>query len=707
MSCQNKSLAARLGIVLLLLNFDHVRGAEPMSPSRADQMLAAYFRAETRKIAEACLADVRSWDDWTSRRDLLRRQLREMLGLEPLPERTPLEAVVTGTVDHADFTVDKLHFQSRPQLYVTANLYVPKNLQRPAPAILYVCGHSPSKKDGVSYGNKTKYQHHGAWFARNGYVCLVIDTLQLGEIEGIHHGTYRENMWWWNAMGYTSAGVEAWNAMRALDYLETRPEVDANRLGVTGRSGGGAYSWWLAALDDRIKAAVPVAGITSLENHIVDGCVEGHCDCMYLVHTYPWDYAQVAALVAPRPLLLANTDHDTIFPLDGVMDVYWKVRNLYDLAGKPDNLGLQIAAGPHEDTQVLQLHAFQWFNQHLQGDDGPLDARAPSYFEPEQLRVFEKLPSDEINTRVHEVFTQAASPPEIPASQAEWQSQRAHWLAQLREKSFGGWPKGAKYERSPEVRKLFDAQSGDVNLSAYEFDSQEHVTLRLYLLSPLDVPSSQLETVVLHPLDADGWSGFVAAMRSDFEEQFAQESPMSAPAQKHSPSPQSLVMNNRAVAYFAPRGIGPTAWSDGDLEEHTHIRRRFMLLGQTLDGMRVWDTRRAIQALRSVDGFADKSLHLIANREMAGIALYTALFEPGIVELALPGLAQSHREGPDFLNVLRVLDVPQVVAMVAENSTVQIVQDGDRSAWKYPLDVAEKLGWEDRIRIHPSTAAAE
>ena len=104
--------------------------------------------------------------------------------------------------------------------------------------------------------------------------------------------------------GYTPAGVEAWNCIRALDYLQSRKEVDGERIGVTGRSGGGAYSWWIAAIDERIKAAVPVAGITDLENHVVDGCVEGHCDCMYMVNTYRWDYAQVAALVAPRPLLL-------------------------------------------------------------------------------------------------------------------------------------------------------------------------------------------------------------------------------------------------------------------------------------------------------------------------------------------------------------------------------------------------------------------
>jgi len=84
-----------------------------------------------------------------------------------------------------------------PGLYVTADLYVPKNLKEPAPAVLYGCGHSSVKTNGISYGNKVDYQRHGIWFARHGYVCLMLDTVQLGEIEGVHHGTYREGMWWW------------------------------------------------------------------------------------------------------------------------------------------------------------------------------------------------------------------------------------------------------------------------------------------------------------------------------------------------------------------------------------------------------------------------------------------------------------------------------------------------------------------------------
>ena len=93
---------------------------------RGDAMFAAYFAAETAKLEGAVLDDIKTKEDWLARKDELRRQLHEMLGLDPLPERTPLNAVVTGTLDHPEFTVEKLHFQSRPQLYVTGNLYVPE-----------------------------------------------------------------------------------------------------------------------------------------------------------------------------------------------------------------------------------------------------------------------------------------------------------------------------------------------------------------------------------------------------------------------------------------------------------------------------------------------------------------------------------------------------------------------------------------------------
>src|SRR4030095_1936963 len=127
-------------------------------------------------------------DKWEAVKPKYRAELFEMLGLSPLPPKSDLHPTITGKLEREDIIVEKLHFQSLPGLYVTGNFYLPKNKAGPLPTILYVCGHSLVKTNGVSYGNKTYYQHHGAWFARNGYACLIIDTIEAGEIEGEHHG---------------------------------------------------------------------------------------------------------------------------------------------------------------------------------------------------------------------------------------------------------------------------------------------------------------------------------------------------------------------------------------------------------------------------------------------------------------------------------------------------------------------------------------
>ncbi|MCY2966975.1 MAG: prolyl oligopeptidase family serine peptidase [Planctomycetota bacterium] len=676
-----------------------VLGGEPQPPavdtSRGDRPLEAYFRAETARLAATCLTDVKTLEDWTSRREELRRQFREMLGLDPLPARTPLAATVTGTIDHPEFTVEKLHYQSSPGLYVTGNLYVPKGLTAPAPAILYVCGHSKQKEGNISFGNKAGYQHHGAWYARNGYVCLTIDTIQLGEIEGYHHGTHNLNQWWWNARGYTPAGVEAWNGMRGIDYLQTRPEVDPARIGVTGRSGGGAYSWWIAALDDRVQAAVPVAGITDLENHVVDGVVDGHCDCMFQVNTYRWDFAQVAALVAPRPLLISNTDKDTIFPLEGVVRVHEKVRRIYRLYGAEKNLGLQITEGPHLDTQELHIHSFRWFNRFLKNDpQSQVEKTAVKFFAPAQLRVFDMLPADELVTRVAESFVPPASPLTLPVSASTWADRRDKVLAGLREKAFRGWPSSDAVPAVPTVTPAFDVERDGIHLLAFDLESQPHVPLRLYVAGRAGLKPADLDLVVLNVLDATGWSEFLAGMRHAFADQFRDEPPVE-------PNPKTFDENRKmfetfrwGMAWVAPRGIGPGAWNPAERKQNG-IRRRFQLLGQTVDGMRVWDTRRALQSLRQVEGLKSRPIWLQGEREMAGVALYASLFEPEIARLDLWRLPTSHRNGPDFLNVLRVCDTPLALAIAAERTPVRIYQT-NLEGWEFPVGVANSLGWPEK-----------
>ncbi|MCK4293540.1 MAG: prolyl oligopeptidase family serine peptidase [Planctomycetes bacterium] len=656
--------------------------------SAADKELAEYFSAETAKLRDQCLADVKDLEDWKAKRPIYHKQLLEMLSLDPLPEKTDLRPVVTGKVEHEEFTVEKIHFQSRPRLYVTANLYIPKGLEKPAPTILYVCGHGGVKKNGISYGNKVRYQHHAAWFARHGYVCLVIDSLQLGEIEAIHHGTYRYKMWWWNSRGYSPAGVEAWNCIRALDYLETRKEVDKERFGVTGRSGGGAYSWWISALDDRIKAAVPVAGITDLQNHVVVGCVEGHCDCMYIVNTYRWDYPLLAALVAPRALLISNSDKDRIFPLDGVTRTHQKVRKIYNLYNAQNKLGLHITEGPHKDTQELRIHAFVWFNRFLKEDNSLIDKPAVPFFEPEQLKVFDKLPDDQINTKIHESFVPKAPPPAVPQSAEAWKKQCKSRIKALREKVFRGWP--SKSQAGPlDVKPAFSVEREGIRFSAYDFTSQPHVRLRLYVLGPED--SGKVQSAALTVLDKHLWAKFLAAMSVAFAKELADQKLAEPDSAAFGRIRKTINSEHRAVAFFGPRGIGQSAWNP-DERKQTQIRRRFMLLGQTADGMRVWDVRRAIAALRSIDQFGEVPLTLQGQDATAAIALYATLFEPGIQTLNLWHPPHSHRQEPIFLNVLRYLDIPQAVAMAAEHTEVRLYQENDFSV-QFPKAVAEKLGW--------------
>ena len=630
------------------------------APNAADRMFAEYFRLETERLAASSLADGKTLRDWTDRRGQYREELFEMLGLSPRPAKTDLKPTITGRVEHAEFFVEKLHFQSLPGLYVTANLYVPKNLTGRAPAILYGCGHADVKDGKTSLGNKTGYQHHGEWFARHGYVCLAIDTIQLGELQGVHHGTRRFGQFWWNSRGYTPAGVEAWNGIRALDYLQSRPEVDPEKIGMTGRSGGGAYTWYTAALDERIKVAVPVAGITDLHNHVVDGTVKGHCDCMFMVNTYRWDYAKLAALLAPRPLLIANSDKDTIFPLDGVLRVHGAVARLYALHNASEKLGLLITEGPHKDTQDLQVPAFRWFNRWLKGTDPLITVAAEKLFEPKQLRVFPvgAEPKDERTPKIHETFVPMATPA-LPADAAAWAQQRTAWMQALREKSFRGWPAAEE----PLALGRRD-RTGDVE--TWDFITQGPIRLPLTVHRPSN--RAPVKRVLLYVLDR------------------AEPTPV---------SPAATV--ETAIVHFFPRGLGSTT-SALTAADQNEVRRRYQLLGQTADGMRGWDIRRAVAALRTHPLFGDTPIQLVGTHDQAINALYASLFIDGLASVELVAPPASHMTGPDYLNVLRFLDIPQAAAMSAERQPVKWSQS-NREAWSWTTQVAKKLGWApDRLQ---------
>jgi dienelactone hydrolase len=664
--------------------------------ARGKNQVVEYFVNQVRAIANGCLTDLTTKEDWEARRPELRRQFLDMMGLWPLPEKEDLHATVTGTVDAGTHTVEKLHFQSRYRVYVTANLYLPKS-KTPGekfPTILYVCGHGNVVDKDVSYGSKVYYQYHPAWFAAHGFACLALDTLQLSEIPATHHGTYRLGMWWWQARGYTPGGVELWNAIRALDYLETRPEVDKDRIGVTGRSGGGATTWWILAADDRPKVFAPVAGIVDLHDHLCantsakhqQGVIAGHCDCMFMVNRYRWDFPLVAALAAPRPLLLGNSDADDIFPKAGYRRLAEKVRKVYDLYGAGDRFQLMETAGPHKDTPELQLGINRWMSRWLKGDAAlaPADAPPPA-LKPAELKVLNKIPGNERNTTAHDFWVPAAhfhSPTDSQKGPEYWAKTKPRLLSDLKDRVFSGWAKNPP-PLDPTVAA--DVTHDGVRLRAIDFTSETAVKLRMFVLSDTKVES--IDELVTSVLNEPEWDRWCAELGPAFAEALQTPDLKKRADAGFERNRFAAAGGKLAFAAIVPRGIGPTRWAAEGSPEELQFRRRFALIGQTLDGQRVWDVRRAVRAVQSVVKPAKLTLH---GDGMSGvISLYAGLFEPSVAGFDLWHPPTSHHTGPTFLNVLKYLDFRQAVALAEPRPVMLHVKNMtlEYRVWDWPSTV--------------------
>lgn len=628
--------------VLLALSCLLLPGSSPAQlydePDRAepgDAMIQAYLRQETEKIEADFLGPNKSAQDWTQARPRFRQEYFDMLGLGPLPDKTPLRTTITGTLDRGDYAVDLLHYQSRPGLYVTGNLYRPANVApgQKRPAILYVCGHSSRGRNG----NKTAYQSHGIWFARHGYVCLVLDSLELGELTCTHHGTYREGRWWWLSRGYTPAGVECWNGIRGIDHLTSRPDVDPGRIGVTGISGGGAATFWIAAADERVKAAVPVSGLSDLLAYVPNRVINGHCDCMFLYNTYQWPWARIPGLVAPRPLLFVNSDADSIFPMYGNERIINRLERLYSLFGAGDLVDAVVSIGGHAYRQDIRQAAYRFLNTYLKDDPRPvrdsevdLVSAAPNEIHPippEQLRVFPQdsdFPRDAINSRIDHEFVPLA-PLALPADGqfAPWKTER---LARLRQLTFHHFP-----ERIPPARALETNAAGVVRL-----ETEPPIQI---LLRPGRVPAARAERVWLVAAASD-----VAAAPPAWLNDFAGA--------------------QDAVYLCEPRGLGSSRWTLKS--PPNYVARAHYLLGRTVDSGRVWDLAAAARFARARHG-EQTPVYLAGDGAAAVLSIYAALLEPDVAGLVLSHFPASHSDpsAPPLLNVLRVGDVPAALGLLA------------------------------------------
>lgn len=648
-----------------------------------DEMIQKYLNAETDKLSQKFLDGAKSIEEWKEKRPRLYQEYMDMLGLWPIPEKTPLKATKTGELEAHGVVVEMVHFQSKPGLYVTGNLYRPKDdagaKRGKLPTILYVCGHSGKGRDG----NKTAFQDHGFWFANHGYICLVIDTLQLGEIPGVHHGTYGrpwisaksygqgekdklENRFWWHSIGYSPAAVECWNGVRAIDYLVSRPDVDADKIGVTGISGGGAATFWIAAADERVKVAVPVSGMADLESYVKNKVINGHCDCMFLYNTYQWDWTTIAALVAPRPMLFANSDKDSIFPMDANRRVFAKLQKIYGMYGVEKSVGEYVSKGGHDYRPDLRKAIFHFFNMHLKRQPTPLVEDSAKYtpLEGKKLRVFPTdadLPKDSINHRVDEVFIPAAKVtlPE-KGKFAEWKQML---IGDLKKRSFRTFP-----EKQASIDRRF---KGNMALIGFHFTEEEIEVAGLYFAVGGKERSKDSK-----------YQMFVFG--EDYQIKDWNKMPKWAEPY--------LEQGNFGVY---PRGTYDdefTRWTRKS--PPNYVERSLALTGRTLDQGRVWDVISRIQWYNKY-WKRDENWQVYGYGQNGILAAYAALFEPSIKEVIVIDPPKSHKEGPHFLNVLRVLDTPEALGLLAP--TPLTIIGGKDAAFDRTEEIYRLAGAADKL----------
>jgi dienelactone hydrolase len=331
------------------------------------QALQAHFdRAITKRHAEA-FRGIDSISQWEERRRQIKLQLTRMLWHDtPWPRYPPPERI-THRTEHPSYLVENIVLETAPKVYNTANLYLPRSGPKPYPVVLYQCGHA----------SKSFYKRHGAWFASHGIAALVMDNIEMGELEFTHHGVYSGAWFHWYSRGFSPLAVELLNARRAVDYLTTRSEIDATRIGATGRSGGGMTTFFLAALDDRIKASAPVSGTLSTAGWVRQRLTINHCDCQYPVNSYGLLYSEIGAAIAPRAQLLANADADRGFPMNAFNEMVEKMGEIYRLYHAQAALRTAVTPGGHSDTEAIRLPVYSFFLREFLGIEAPLASEGP------------------------------------------------------------------------------------------------------------------------------------------------------------------------------------------------------------------------------------------------------------------------------------------------------------------------------------------
>ncbi|MGI6207643.1 MAG: alpha/beta hydrolase family protein [Anaerolineae bacterium] len=578
----------------------------------------AHFRRQEEERAA-----ITTIEQFEEHRRATRARFFEAIGGLP-QERTPLEACCTGVLDRGSYTIEKIIYQSLPGFYVTANLYVPKGLTGKAPGILFVCGHSENGKA------EPRYQAVCIDLAANGFVVLAMDPPGQGErFQYFDPETGRRNVGGCT-VEHSYAGLQyildgaslarhfIWDGMRGVDYLQSRPEVDPERIGVTGNSGGGTQTCLLMMADERFAAGAPCCFVMTLESYMKTGQAQ---DAEQLVRgAMAWgpDYYQYLTAMAPKPVMVGAALYD-FFPIEGARESVRRAREIYRLYGAEDKVGIAYAPHTHGFTAPLREAVVNWMRVHLAGKPGDFRTGEPEILPDADLhctstgQVLAEFPGCKT---VFDLNLERMVPPAPSAEPKELRQQLVEVLGIADE----------PLDYPINARVVFD--------DVVEGYPTEHVFF-------FSAPNIVVTGVMIYPRQA----GPVVQTDLVVFDHGSDE----IPAQR--PRLEALLRRGHRLFVFDVRGRGairnrPVNGRDPGADYGTEYKLASdaMLLGISTLGLRVFDVLRGLAYLRTRPDCADQPLGIYGVGFGGLLAYLAAALDEGLVSVTVEDSLYSFRD---------------------------------------------------------------
>ena len=545
---------------------------------------------------------------WDEHNRELRRRLTESIG--GLPERTPLNPAVTGVIRRPGFRVEKILFESRPKFFVSANFYVPESdrLKAPYPGVLIPCGHADTAKA------HDEYQSMGALLALNGMVGLVFDPLDQSERQQYQRedGTrpyYGTHMHMQEGVIATLLGEGliqyfAWDGIRAVDYLASRPEVDANRLGISGNSGGATQTSFIFALDDRLKVAAPSCWLHLLTRQVNDSM--GDWEQMSFGQLSSGiEQPSLYLMRAPAPVKVLASTHD-FFQIDAVWESFRWIKRHYTDLGFSERADILENDEGHNYNRAQREAAVRWFNQWLKGRVETIVEPKLSLFTPEELwatptgQVLDLEGARSIFDLFREKMEEVRHPRDSLWAGLNSEGQRQLVRSTIQARSVADIPK-------PELHHIGSIDREGYTIYKKLLKTEEGLYLPVLDLQPDD--TNREKPLVFVSSEGAGASLFEGSIL----ERFAQL--------------------GKPVVAVDPRGVGETEQkhqvNQGSFfgTDQEDVQSAYVL-GESYLGMRVEDILRAVRYALNGE---HKSVDLYAEGQIAVAALHAAFLEPDLI----------------------------------------------------------------------------